>query len=249
MENNKVINGNCWVAYFDILGFKNDVEHFPPEGVLERYIEILKEIKRYDVKDNFFSDSFMFYTEDDSETSFRRIDAALKLFFYNMFIRHIPMRGCLDVGQIYVNEKKRIFFGRSFIKAYHLAESQNWIGFVLSEKVRERIYDFKAENSDLYRDELKKHYLEYQVPCRKKIKYVFNIIREKEIRERSLLVFNLTINPCQAEQEAEKSQRRLWKSLDTMESIARIHLNEEIKRGRIAGLKKHFEEKVLVFKY
>jgi len=28
MEEEKIINGNCWIAYFDILGFKNLLEPF-----------------------------------------------------------------------------------------------------------------------------------------------------------------------------------------------------------------------------
>lgn len=231
MENDKIINGNCWVAYFDMLGFKDDVEHFPPEGVLEKYIEVLKEIEKHNVNCKFFSDSFVFYTEDDSETSFRGIDAALKFFFQKMFIRLIPMRGCLNVGQFYVDEEKGIFFGRSLIEAHNLAEGQNWIGFVFSEKVREKLNDFKAKYPNRYWDELEKHYLEYQVPYKKK-------------KKRSLLVYNLTVNPYLSNQQAKHDQCTLWNSLTTMEDIAFIHLNK-----RIVGLKKCPEHTNITIKY
>jgi len=122
MECENIINGNCWVAYFDILGFKNDVKHFPPQGVLEKYIEVLKKIEKHNVKCKFFSDSFVFYTENDSDESFRRMNMALRFFFRAMFTQYIPMRGCLNVGQFYVDEEKGIFFGRSLIEAHNLAE-------------------------------------------------------------------------------------------------------------------------------
>ena len=236
MENNKVINSNCWVAYFDILGFRNNVEHFPAEGVLEEYRKVLKEIERHNVNCKFFSDSFVFYTENDSEDSFRRIDAALKFFFSAMFNQYIPMRGCLNVGHFYVDEEKGIFLGRSLVEAHDLAEGQNWVGFILSEKVGERLYDFNAKDSKLYRDELKKHYVEYQVPFKKKMK-------------RSLLVFNLTIDPYLSNAQAQQYQSELLNSLDTMKYISIIHLRKRMKSKELIGLKKCHEYKNVNTKY
>ncbi|MCX5637809.1 MAG: hypothetical protein NTX52_08980, partial [Planctomycetota bacterium] len=98
MEAEKIINGNCWVAYFDILGFSNMVKSFHVEFVREKLQETRKESKQYNVncKSIFFSDSFVFYTENDSQDSFRGISAASELFFQARFLEKIPMRGCLN---------------------------------------------------------------------------------------------------------------------------------------------------------
>jgi len=237
MKDSNIINGNCWVAHFDILGFRNIVEHFLPEGVLEVYEEVLKKIKEYNVNHKFFSDSFVFYTENDSKDSFSNIDWALRLFFEEMFCREIPMRGCLNVGPFYANEEKGIFFGRAHIEAYDLAENQNWIGFVLSGKVKEKLRDFKIDNGNSYLDVFKQYYyLEYEVPSKGKIK-------------RDLLAYNLNIGSSIDTRKATPQQCRLWSHLISMEGTARIHLNEKIKRKKIVGLVKCPVDRNTIIKY
>ena len=86
--------------------------------------------------------------------------------------------------------------------------------------MKERIYDFKAKEHDRYWDELKEYYLEYQVPYKKGIK-------------RSLLVYNLTINPYLSNQQAKHDKRKLWDFLTTMENIAGLHMNERKRREGI----------------
>ena len=216
MENDKKKNGNCWVACFDILGFGNDVEQFPPEHVLEQYIKVLKETEWRDVSHKWFSDCFVFYTKDDSESSFRSIDVALKFFFHRMFTQCIPMTGCLDIGKFYVDEGKGIFFGRSLVNAHRWVEGQDWIGFVLSERVRKKIAEFKVKYPNGYWDEFKKHYLNYPVPCKKGIK-------------RKLLVYKLTINPYAGGQQAKLDRCTLWNCWGDMKAKARILLKAKRK--------------------
>jgi hypothetical protein len=216
MENNEIINGVCWVAYFDRLGFRHIVEHFLPEGVLEDYEEVLKEIKQKlpNVKHKFFSDSFVFYTKDDSQDSFCNIEGTLRLFFHKMFDVEIPMRGCLNIGQFYANEEKSIFFGRALTEAYDLAENQNWIGFVLSEKAVQKGGPCLNTIRQYY-------YLEYDVPYKEQIK--------------RLLVYNLNIGSSIDATEATPQQCRLWNHLISMEGTASVHLHETVKRKKIVG--------------
>lgn len=205
MENDKVIDGNCWVAYFDILGFSNMVRSFPVEYVKEEYKKAIKKGEEYHVNCRFmfFSDSFIFYTENDSHNSYCGISAASELFFEAMFLKEIPMRGCLNVGQFYADEENGIFFGQALIKAYHLAEGQNWIGFVLSETARKKSVVFKA-NKDFW-------YLEYEVP------YI------EEPKHRKLLAYYPNILIMQSFPEpANHQQTRLLGALDTMELKAQL---------------------------
>ncbi|MFA5553654.1 MAG: hypothetical protein WDA68_03735 [Phycisphaerae bacterium] len=115
MEDKEIINGNCWVAYFDILGFSSMVESFPVEFVREKLREAQKEGEQFNAicRFKFFSDSFIFYTENDSMDSFKKIWEVSAFFFMIMFakskIPHFPMRGCLNVGRFYADEKNGIF--------------------------------------------------------------------------------------------------------------------------------------------
>ncbi len=198
MEDEKIINGNCWIVHFDILGFSNMVENFPVWFVQKEYIKARERGKRSNVKCKFkfFSDSFIFYTDDDSPDSFSCIEATSALFFQAMFRGRIPMRGCLNIGQFYSDEKNGIFFGPAHIEAYRLAEEQNWIGFVLSEKTREKLASFELVG---FKSGYKKRYSEYEVPY------------NDEPYRRNLLAYNLILastNPG--------FQNELWMALDSM---------------------------------
>lgn len=216
MENNKnIINGNCWVAYFDILGFRYIVKSFLPEFVRKEYKKALREIEKCNVicKSKFFSDTFIFYTENDSQDSYRRIRAASMIFFRVMFLRNktpkFPMRGCLHVGQFYVEEEDGIFFGPALIDAYEWAEGQNWIGFVLSKKAREKLETYESEGFKLNNDQW---FLEYEVPYKKEPKRLLTYM----------------VNPLDKNDDAIKlHQNRLWSALEEMESTARLMFLKE----------------------
>jgi hypothetical protein len=229
MKDSNIINGNCWVTYFDILGFSKMVESFPVECILEKYKEALKKIKEYKVNRKFFSDSFIFYTENDSQDSFRDISMASGLFFQAMFLEKIPLRGCLNVGQFYRDEKNGIFFGLALIEAYELSEGQNWIGFVLSEKAREKSAVLRSDN-DLW--------LEYDVPYNKKPK------------RRNLLVYypNILIDES-APEPAKYQHERLLDALDIMEGTAQSIYQKEKGNNLVCCQKKHVEFREIITKY
>jgi hypothetical protein len=239
-QDNKIINGNCWVAYFDILGFSKIVEIFPVCFVLEEYKKALEESKRSNIKCKFkfFSDCFIFYTEDDSMDSFSCIEGTSALFFRAMFLKkelpHFPMRGCLNWGQFYADEENGVFFGPAQIEAYKLAEGQNWIGFVLSEKTREKLISFESVG---IKSGYKKRYMEYKVPYNEKPKL------------RNLLAYNLNLlttigNTGQARNE----QYQLWKALDYMKYLA-LQMLLKNKTDKSVDIEKCSEYKEIITKY
>lgn len=227
MKGNKIINGSRWIAYFDILGFSNMVESFPVWFVLKAYQEALKESETYNLcgKFIFFSDSFIFYTKDDSQDCLRDISTVTAMFFQNMFNKYIPLRGCLNVGQFYTNEENGIYFGRALIEAYRLAESQNWIGFVLSKNTREKLERFESAG---LKSNIRGRFSEYKVPFK------------KEPEQCNLCAYKFNIYTSIADLEM---------TLGNMESSAITQLTSLKKARNIDDLKKCPEYKKIITKY
>jgi hypothetical protein len=177
MEDKKMINGNRWVVHFDILGFRSMVKNFPVWYVRDECKKAIEKGKTSNIKCRFkfFSDSFIFYTDDDLIESFYCIEGTSALFFRAMFLGRIPMRGCLNVGQFYADEENGIFFGPAHINAHDLAESQQWIGYIFSEEAREKLAGFEVLG---VKAGYKKRYVEYEVPFKgyRKCMLVYNLV-------------------------------------------------------------------------
>ncbi|MBN2269339.1 MAG: hypothetical protein JXN61_01920 [Sedimentisphaerales bacterium] len=96
---------------------------------------------------------------------------AAEWFFDFMFRAKIALRGCLNYGRFYADRVKRIYYGTGLIEAYELAESQDWIGFVLSEKAQNRMSECRTKTNRTCWDACKSHYIEYDVPLSTKGAY------------------------------------------------------------------------------
>lgn len=235
-QDNNIVNGKCWVVHFDILGFSKMVENFPVWFVQEEYKKALEKGKRSNIKCKFkfFSDSFIFYTENDSTNSFSCIEGTSALFYRAMFLGRIPMRGCLNWGQFYADEENGIFFGPAQIEAYKLAEEQNWIGFVLSKKAREKLASFESVG---VKSGYKNRYREYNVPY------------NKDPKLRSLLAYNLNlITTIGNTGQARNEQYQLWMALDYMKWLVPQMLLKN-KTDKSVDIEKCSEYKEIITKY
>ena len=199
MESSKIIDGNCWIAYFDILGFSNMVESFPAWFVKELYEQALKETETYNkiCKFIFFSDSFLFYTENNSQESLNAISTITAIFFHGMFLKEYPMRGCLNIGKFYADRENGIYFGPGLTKAYHLAEGQNWIGYIFSEEAGEKFESFESNG---FRSNIRLRYTKYGVPYK------------KPPERRHLYAYNLKLSS-----PSQNPSQRFQTALDDME--------------------------------
>ena len=146
MQETGTVNGNCWIACIDILGFKNHVFDFERQYgkghfdifVQNYYKDILDELEKRGkywpgkVSIWWSSDTFVFYALDDSAESFTCIEQEVTHFCAGLSWKRYAFRGALTVGQLYVEPGRNILVGPSFIDAYEYAEKQNWIGLVLT---------------------------------------------------------------------------------------------------------------------
>ncbi|RKY24227.1 MAG: hypothetical protein DRP62_04190 [Planctomycetota bacterium] len=177
MGNNIIINNNCWVACCDILGFTKTVKGFEKRAGVGRlnifvnnyYNKIIGEFERRkeryqnDVFSIWFSDTFLFFTRDDSEDAFKYIRSTFDIFYWMVISMKWPLRGAIGFGQLYADISKNLFLGSGVINAYEYAEKQNWIGYIVTPEANNRL-----DELDVNLSEWRVAFTRYPVPFHKK---------------------------------------------------------------------------------
>jgi len=128
--------GNKWVAYFDLLGFK---QHIKKCGLIDAFgllgwcsNELEYHAQQYEnVNLVSFSDTFLLYTSDDSRASFQAITDVSRSCFDEFILAGIPVRGALAFGELYADATNNLYLGKALIDAYEYGEQFDWLGFVL----------------------------------------------------------------------------------------------------------------------
>ena len=165
--------GQYFVAYFDFLGFTEYVKNESLGAVLSLYKKAIKNVRKkagiyFDVKKTpyqWFSDTFLFCAridKDGPEKAFMDIYRLATTFFRDMLQIRMPLRGALTVGKLYVEPEDGIYFGEALIEAYEYAESQNWLGFVLTPKV---IPLLEQHGFTKVIELVNREFVKYTVPC------------------------------------------------------------------------------------
>ena len=161
------IHANCWVACFDILGFKNMVSFEDDESLqitflIEDYEKTLEHLRTSseayqegDIEYCWLSDTFVLFSRDDSARSYAVLQQAAKRFITECTYSMIPIRGAISVGHITRSEDNRSFMGKAFIDAFVYAEDQDWIGLLLTPTAIEKtsIYGLFPERHDFVKSE------------------------------------------------------------------------------------------------
>ncbi len=134
---------DCWVASFDILGFKNlvniDGSSFKAQLVQGDYEQTLEHLEKsaesYSPEDlSYFwlSDTFVIFTNDDQGRSYSLIEGASKHFIEKCLYSSIPIRGAISVGSLATSDDNRSVMGKAFIDAFVTCEDQDWLGLLLT---------------------------------------------------------------------------------------------------------------------
>jgi hypothetical protein len=156
----KWIKSNCWLASFDILGFRNLMSIHKEDTIAHRVCidyEITIENLKESCPENighldycWFSDTFLIFTPDDTSTSYCVIQSAAKRFIENCISSYVPIRGAISVGPFMRTEDNRSFIGKAFLDAYEYSGDQDWLGLLLTPTAIKKveayglslIYDF-----------------------------------------------------------------------------------------------------------
>ncbi len=135
-----------WFYYLDLLGFTSLVHDQNIEQVIPLYQQALDQLKsvakpkkRLGLIYSWFSDTFIIYSRNDSERDFSYVEQVGRLFFQNLLLHQIPVRGALTHGSLYSQSSENIFVGPALIDAYRYAENQTWVGFILTPSVYSRL--------------------------------------------------------------------------------------------------------------
>ncbi len=133
-----------WVAYFDLLGFSELVRSERWSNVFSYYSQTLKRFLKDRKADTmveraWFSDTFLFYSIDDSKDSFLDIEFFARWFTYFSISHGTPLRGAISCGDFYADNQNSIFFGQALVEAYEYGENQNWLGFLLCPSATEEM--------------------------------------------------------------------------------------------------------------
>lgn len=161
-----------FVAYIDILGFKEMVKNQHAQRKLASFQQSIYDIWRESgfqedrgLNGLAYSDSLTIYSQNDTPESLKKIlDFISKLYATSLFDHKIMLRGGLAKGEFNVarvqgfsNLSKSQFFGQAFIDAYLLESNHGIKGcrFVFEEKIKQIIEDegyfinlIKYENLD-----------------------------------------------------------------------------------------------------
>lgn len=144
-------------------------------SIIPTYKEILADLalkasakRKYGIDYSWFSDTFIIFASDDSWESFLLIERASRLFFQRLILKRIPLRGALTVGDLYTQKKKNIFLGKALIDAYEYGNKQNWIGFILTPSVYDRL-----ESRDYFKQGMYRRVQYYEIITHPKKENVF----------------------------------------------------------------------------
>jgi len=214
-----------FIAYFDYLGFKKFIENNNVEYQSKIINNIFSDIARSLSKGKYirhsngvtadisnsklncinFSDTVVFWTNDDSEESLEEILKVTHIFNCQAILFIFPTRGSLVYGEIvYVDFKQEnnvggnyiinTLYGKGLVKAHEKAEKQHWAGTVIDQSLIEELINRGYQLEDFF----KPYAMLYKVPYKNgqefPDEYVFRLVTsdlnyenfknlEKKIRE------------------------------------------------------------------
>lgn len=159
MSWDKVTTASRFVAFFDILGFKDMVMKSSHNDILEKLYKLKEEIKvleemdfnhddfkdieikpkKDQTKSVTFSDSIIFFSRGDTKEDLVKI-LLDSFWILNEALGHgIAIKGAISFGEITVDFHNSLFFGQPIIDAYLLHEDLHMVEVVLDHNCENQI--------------------------------------------------------------------------------------------------------------
>lgn len=158
METKSFKDSDRYIAFIDLMGFKNMVlreNHSQIKSKLKDLLEFRntalefmgvryeenKDPKDYEerIKSAAFSDSLIFVTKDDSLKDLKSLFRTLSLMQTYSIKENLPYKGAISHGKLTADFENSLFFGQPLIDAYHLGEQLYYYGIALDNNVERKI--------------------------------------------------------------------------------------------------------------
>jgi hypothetical protein len=145
---------DCFVAFLDIMGFKERLLRDGHEKVREKLELLLPAIstiekiakhlskKTATVKPVVFSDSIILISSDITSDAFIWMIIFVQLMLSNAFLNDIPMKGAIAYGKMTTDEKHSLYFGQPLIDAFELQNELKLYGVVLHHTFEKCFLEF-----------------------------------------------------------------------------------------------------------
>ncbi len=190
-QNNWAITANRFVAFFDIMGFKDLVERNSHKEVVDKLntlknalktLEIAnvdERFKKYDMEETksiTFSDSIIIFSKSDTIKDAKKIlldsawivNAALQI--------GLGIKGAISHGEITVDFRESLFFGRPIIDSFLLQDQLHLYAAILDNNFEKKINAFSLD------DTFKDLYISYKA-CIKTGKVSHNLICPPKVKD------------------------------------------------------------------
>lgn len=126
---------NRFVAFLDIMGFKDRVARTNHSKLLTQLTKFNKDITSYigkyqntEIQLAQFSDSIVLFSNDATQKSLRTLAEVTCGIMRTAIKQQIPIKGAIAQGQTTCDIPKQLFFGQALIDAYLLEESIHYYG-------------------------------------------------------------------------------------------------------------------------
>jgi len=151
----KIIEAKRFVAYFDIMGFKDRVYRNYHEVSnmmykLDEFISLMKKLdSRYstNLKPIVFSDTILFISPSDSPSDLENVLSVCAFFLADMIAKKIPIKGAIAHGTFTTDYEKSLYFGLPLIDAYLLTNQVFFYGALLHNSIEKYLEEIKNKQS------------------------------------------------------------------------------------------------------
>jgi len=142
----------CWVAHFDILGFKSlldqgwmKVKTVLSQSKIDEVIESINDmpaLHREHIDYLFYADTFIFYSKSDQVKDYPSMLSVAQRFIRKCISIKLPIRGAISFGELIFGHEKRILMGEAFLESYEYTEDQNWLGLLLTPSASRKVFEY-----------------------------------------------------------------------------------------------------------
>lgn len=157
MRKSWAVTTKRYVAYIDIMGFKDLVARNPHSSIYSMMKSINNRkktvasikwsglVRADNVRSTTYSDSLIFYSKNSTKDALYALVCAVASITRWLFDQGIPHKGAIAFGTMTLDEENSIFFGQPLIDSYLLQEELNFYGIVLHATVEKEIFSKKID--------------------------------------------------------------------------------------------------------